>query len=158
MSDLNLQITPAKWSYRDFNEFLRAFNAAKFREAGVLAGKIVKSWGFPQKVEGDNPLGKLPFGDAAAVVRAIPELCSKFLDGINEADFTIDLTTWTWDDFSKFNEEGMAFNLDYVETEIRRIGKVNGEPLPSGELNYIEGAMLMRKIQTEVQKVISGKN
>lgn len=156
--EIRIQVAPAQWSYREFNNFLHLFQEGRVREAGIVAAKVLKSWDFVSPLEGKNPIGNLSMADGLAVIRAIPQLCSDILDGIDDKDFSVDLSLWTYNDFAEFSERGAAHDIDYVEAEMRRISKINGKPLDAGEIGYIEGAMLMRKIQAEVQKVMSGKN
>lgn len=156
-----IKLAPGRWTYKEFNDMFMHINRGEFQQAAAIAAKGLVAWGFNAPVNVPKPFSGLKFAEGMEVLRAIPALCKDWLDSA-EAEaagaYTADLTAWSFDEFSAFQEASSQNDIDAVEKAFRQVVRLNGEALPEGDLNYLDGGLAMRVVMDSVKKVIEGKN
>jgi len=154
---MNFTLNLSNWSYRDLSAFGQASIKGDFETLYSLARKLIVSWTYKAKLNGDDPFGELSLEDSSEVLRSISENIRQAIDAENTTPYKVSFKPWNTRTFMQFNEAARANNITAVQRYLREVVTIPNDD-PAKDISAIDGALAMKAVQDAYAKVVSGKN
>jgi len=142
---MNITLNYNEWSYQDLHNFAQHFEKMRMREATVLAQKVIV---------GDVVLNSMSLEEGAKALRTIFDNLGVYTEDLKDTGYTVDLSGWTWSDFSNYTDEK---NPVAKEAMLCGVARLNAKPL-TAPLSLRDGLSASRVLRVAVERVFSGKN
>lgn len=164
------------WSYKDYNDYIRASISGNLEASGHLLEKIIEDWSMFDVPEGaEHPFDELNLtSEALPLVFAVRQAIADFSETLDTSLVHVDMGQWKWGDFNRFKKysaEGSEKAItmmrqvcvlqDDWDAELEMTDKkraVTEANRLKRELNAVEGILMMTALTQTVQRVFSGKN
>lgn len=143
-----------RWSYRDLNIFMRDMTDGNFAGASERVMPIIVNWSYDTPLNPNEPFGGLNMVEGVEVLRSVMNTVAAYGDELNTDDIAVDLSHWTFSDFTSFQE---ALKNNAYATVERLMRKVTDFP-EGEEISAVDGMKAMLVITKLVKKVFAGKS
>lgn len=149
--DLNL------WSYQDYVEFLRFFQAGNTAQLFKLAARLLVSWDYEVPLSEEDPLLNLSVHDSGEVLRTINQAIQRYIDDMDVSDVKVDFGKWNTKRLLEFDAARIGGKFEKAQDMLFEIAKLEGVE-NNQPLSFPDGSKMFKAVNDAYAKVISGKN
>jgi hypothetical protein len=144
-------------AYQDYVEFVDAHLNGRTREASRICRKLIARWDYTQDLSDENAVLKLGMAEAIAVVRAVYTTCDEMYKNAKVKDIEVSFDSWTWDDWTRFEELRQARKVAEYEELMHQVCKLPNVD-PGQRLTLYNGTVMLKAIIEKAQKLFGGGN
>lgn len=145
-----------RWSYADFLDFSKSYQAGERDTLFPLCEKLIASWDYQVPLQ-DGALLELPIAEHGKVLSTIFNTLGDYAENIDISDVKVDFGNWTAKKFYEFDDSKRAKTPDKAISMLHQIAKLEGAD-PGEELTMEQGIKMFKAVNEAYKKILTGKN